>query len=151
MLNYPKEAATKETPMVKFAILATLEAKVRKEHEVAAFLKSALPLVEAERGTVAWFAVQISPTTFGIFDVFHDEPGRDAHLAGEVAKALMAKASELFSLPPKIEKNRRPGLEAWVKSRKRPRRYIHGRGRFFCIETSARQSTAAGRDLPRGV
>lgn len=90
--------------MVKFAILATLEAKIGKEDEVAAFLKSALPLVEAEPGTVAWFAVQMSPTTFGIFDVFHDEAGRDAHLAGDVAKALMAKAPDLFSQRPKIEK-----------------------------------------------
>jgi quinol monooxygenase YgiN len=90
--------------MVKFAILATLEAKIGKEHEVAAFLKSALPLVEAEPGTVAWFAIRISPTTFGIFDVFPDETSRDTHLAGEVAKALMARAPDLFSLPPKIEK-----------------------------------------------
>ncbi len=93
-----------EPAMVKFAILATLEAKVGKEHEVAAFLKSALPLVEAERDTVAWFALRMSPTTFGIFDVFHEESGRDAHLSGEVAKALMAKAPDLFSTPPKIEK-----------------------------------------------
>ncbi len=90
--------------MVKFAILATLEAKVGKEHEVVAFLKSALPLVEAEPGTVAWFAIRMAPTTFGIFDVFHDENARDAHLAGDVAKALMAKAPELFSQTPKIEK-----------------------------------------------
>jgi quinol monooxygenase YgiN len=94
----------KEGVMVKFGILATLEAKVGKEHEVAAFLKSALPLVEAEPETMAWFAIRLSPTTFGIFDVFRDEAGRDAHLAGEVAKALMAKAPDLFSLPPKIEK-----------------------------------------------
>ncbi len=90
--------------MVKFAILATLEAKIGKEHEVAAFLKSALPLVEAEPGTVACFAVRISPTTFGIFNVFPDEASRDAHLAGDVAKALMARAPDLFSLPLKIEK-----------------------------------------------
>ena len=90
--------------MVKFGILAMLEAKIGKEHEVAAFLKSALPLVEAEPGTVSWFAIRVSAATFGIFDVFHDEAGRDAHLAGEVAKALMAKAPELFSQPPKIEK-----------------------------------------------
>jgi quinol monooxygenase YgiN len=90
--------------MVKFGILATLEAKIVKEHEVAAFLKSALPLVEAEPGTVSWFAIRISPTTFGIFDVFNDEAGRDAHLTGEVAKALMVKAPPLFSESPKIEK-----------------------------------------------
>jgi quinol monooxygenase YgiN len=90
--------------MVKFGILATMEAKTGKEDEVAAFLKSALPLVETEPGTVSWFAIRMSPLTFGIFDVFRDESGRDAHLAGEVAKALMAKAPELFSQPPKIEK-----------------------------------------------
>jgi quinol monooxygenase YgiN len=90
--------------MVKFAILATLEAKPGKEDEVAAFLRSALPLVEAEPATTAWFATQLSPSTFGIFDVFPSEDGRNAHLTGEVAKALMAKAPELFALPPKIEK-----------------------------------------------
>jgi quinol monooxygenase YgiN len=76
----------------------------RQGHEVAAFLKSALPLVEAEPGTVSWFAIRVSPTTFAIFDVFNDETGRDAHLAGEVAKSLMAKAPELFAQPPKIGK-----------------------------------------------
>lgn len=100
----PEAVSPVELTMVKFGILATMEAKVGKEHEVAAFLKSALPLVEAEPGTVSWFAIKMSSTTFGIFDVFHDEAGRDAHLAGEVAKALMAKAPELFSEPPKIEK-----------------------------------------------
>jgi quinol monooxygenase YgiN len=53
---------------------------------------------------VSWFAIRISPSTFGIFDVFNDEAGRDAHLAGEVAKALMAKAPELFSPSPEIQK-----------------------------------------------
>ena len=90
--------------MVKFGIVAMLEAKIGKEHEVAAFLKSALPLVEGEPATVSWFAIRVSSTTFGIFDVFHDEAGRNAHLAGEVAKALTAKAPELFSQPPKIQK-----------------------------------------------
>ena len=90
--------------MVKSAILVTLEAKPGKEVEVAEFLRSALPLVEAEPATTAWFATRLSPTTFGIFDVFPDEAGRDAHLTGEVAKALMAKASDLFSRPPTIEK-----------------------------------------------
>jgi quinol monooxygenase YgiN len=90
--------------MIKLGILATLEAKVGKEREVAAFLESALPLVQAEPETVAWFALKISPTTFGIFDVFHNEAGRDAHLGGEVAKALMAKAPDLFAAAPKIEK-----------------------------------------------
>jgi len=93
-----------EDVMVKFAILVTLEAKPGKEAEVAEFLRSARPLVEAEPATTAWFATRLSPTTFGIFDVFPDEAGRDAHLTGEVAKALMAKASDLFSRPPTIEK-----------------------------------------------
>jgi quinol monooxygenase YgiN len=104
VLSYAEEALPREVAMIKLGILAMLEAKVGKEHEVADFLKSALPLVEAERETVAWFALKISPTTFGIFDVFHDEFGRDAHLTGEVAKALMAKAPDLFSAAPKIEK-----------------------------------------------
>jgi quinol monooxygenase YgiN len=90
--------------MAHLGILATLEAKPGKEQEVAAFLKSALPLVEAEPETVAWFALRLSPSTFGIFDTFSTEAGRDAHLAGEVAKALMAKAPELFSQPPSITK-----------------------------------------------
>lgn len=90
--------------MVKFAILVTLEAKPGREADVAEFLRSALPLVEAEPATTAWFATRLSPTTFGIFNVFPDEAGRDAHLTGEVAKALMAKASDLFSRPPNIEK-----------------------------------------------
>jgi quinol monooxygenase YgiN len=100
----PEARVLKEVTMVKLGILATLEAKIGKEHEVAAFLKSALPLVEAEPGTVSWFAIRVSPTTFAIFDVFNDETGRDAHLAGEVAKSLMAKAPELFAQRPKIGK-----------------------------------------------
>jgi quinol monooxygenase YgiN len=90
--------------MTKFGLLVTLEAKPGKEDELAAFLKSALPLVEAEPATTAWFATRLSASTFGIFDVFPDEAGRDAHLGGEVAKALLGKAPELLSTPPKIEK-----------------------------------------------
>ena len=90
--------------MDKVAIWAMLQAKPGKESEVAAFLKSALPLVEAEPETNAWFAIQIGPTTFGIFDTFAAESGRDAHLAGKVAAALMAKAPELLSEPPSIKK-----------------------------------------------
>jgi quinol monooxygenase YgiN len=89
--------------MVKLALLARLEAKQGKENEVAEFLKSALPLAENETDTVAWYALQIGPSTFGIFDTFLDEEGRQAHLSGEIAKALMGKAEELFSKPPVIE------------------------------------------------
>lgn len=65
--------------------------------EVAEFLKSALPLVEAEPGTVSWFAIQEGSSSFAIFDTFNDESGRDAHLDGKVAAALMAKAGELLA------------------------------------------------------
>jgi quinol monooxygenase YgiN len=88
--------------MVKFAILAQLEARPGKEAEVEAFLKSALPLVEQEPGTVTWYALKIGPSKFGIFDTFADEDGRNAHLTGEVAKALFARAEELFATAPEI-------------------------------------------------
>ncbi|HJP62547.1 MAG TPA: hypothetical protein VJ844_03855 [Mucilaginibacter sp.] len=71
---------------------------------MAEFLKSALPLAEAETGTVRWYALQIGPSTFGIFDTFADYTGRDAHLNGEIAKALMAHAEELLAASPVIEK-----------------------------------------------
>ena len=90
--------------MEKLALLARLEAKAGKEQQVADFIKNALPLAEAEPGTIRWYALQISPSTFGIFDTFADEAGRDAHLGGEIAKALMAHADELLATPPVIEK-----------------------------------------------
>lgn len=90
--------------MDKYAIWAMLQAKPGKEIEVAEFLKSAVPLVQAEPETNAWFAIQLGPSSFGIFDTFAAESGRDAHLAGKVAAALMAKAPELLAEPPKISK-----------------------------------------------
>lgn len=90
--------------MEKLALLARLEAKPGKEQQVADLLKSALPLAEAEPGTMRWYALQIGPSTFGIFDTFAAEAGRDAHLEGEIPKALMAKADELLAVPPVIEK-----------------------------------------------
>lgn len=90
--------------MVKLAIYASMEAKPGKEAEVEAFLKSALPLVEAELGTIAWFAIRMGPTKFGIFDVFENEAGREAHLNGKVAAALFAKAPDLFASTPKVDK-----------------------------------------------
>jgi quinol monooxygenase YgiN len=89
--------------MEKFAILARLEAKPGKEQEVADFIKSALPLAQQETGTVKWYALQIGPSTFGIFDTFEDEDGRKTHLGGEIAKALMAKAPELLAADPVLE------------------------------------------------
>jgi len=90
--------------MIKYALLATLKAKSGKESEVEEFLKSALPLVEAEPDTKTWYAIKFDDSTFGIFDTFEDETGRDAHLNGKVAAALMAKADELFSESPDIKK-----------------------------------------------
>ena len=90
--------------MVKKALYVRLDAKPGLESEVEAFLASALPLVEAEPETKAWFAIRMGPATFGIFDAFPDDAGRDAHLAGKVADALKARAAELFSTPPEIEK-----------------------------------------------
>jgi quinol monooxygenase YgiN len=90
--------------MVKVALWVKLKAKPGKEKDVADFLLGGLPLVEAEPKTIAWFALQLGPTTFGIFDAFPDEDGRQAHLSGRVAAALMAKADELLAEPPSIEK-----------------------------------------------
>jgi quinol monooxygenase YgiN len=89
--------------MNQFGILATLQARPGKESEVEQFLKSAVPLVEAETGTTTWFAIKIGPSTFGIFDTFKDEAGRTAHVSGEVAKALFARADELFVTAPDIK------------------------------------------------
>ena len=86
--------------MNKVGILATLQACPGKEADVEQFLLSAGPLVEAETGTTTWFAFKIARATFGIFDTFRDEDGRTGHVNGEVAKALFARAEELFvSLP----------------------------------------------------
>ncbi len=90
--------------MVTVGVLARLEAKPGKEEEVARFLEGALPLAQQEEATTAWFAIRMGPSTFGIFDVFPDEPGREAHLAGPIATALMQRADELLTEPPKIEK-----------------------------------------------
>lgn len=89
--------------MEKFALLARLEAKPGKETEVLNFLKNALPLAAAEPDTDRWYALQLGPSTFGIFDTFETEEGRKAHLSGEIAKALMANASELLATDPIIE------------------------------------------------
>ncbi len=90
--------------MVSVALYVRLEAKPGKEQEVEAFLKAGLPIVQEEPQTVAWFGIRLGPSTFGIFDAFPDEKGRQAHLSGKVAAALMAKAPELLAKPPVIEK-----------------------------------------------
>ena len=90
--------------MVTVALFVRLEAKPGKEAEVENFLKGGLAVVQQEPATTAWFALRLGPSTFGIFDAFPDEEGRQAHLSGKVAAALMAKAGELLSQPPAIEK-----------------------------------------------
>lgn len=90
--------------MENYALLAQIHAKPGKEQIVEDFLKSALPLAVAEPGTIRWYAFKIGPDTFGIFDTFADEAARDAHLTGEIAKALIANAGSLLAVPPKIEK-----------------------------------------------
>jgi quinol monooxygenase YgiN len=90
--------------MIKLALFVRLEAKPGKAEEVENFLRGGLPLVEQEPATLAWFGIRLGPTTFGIFDAFPDESGRQAHLSGRVAAALMAKAPELLAQAPVIEK-----------------------------------------------
>lgn len=89
--------------MVTVGLLATLKAKPGKEEALAGFLRSALPLAQAEQDTTAWFAIQMDDTTFGIFDVFPSQAGRQAHLDGPIAPALMSNADELLSSPPEIK------------------------------------------------
>jgi quinol monooxygenase YgiN len=90
--------------MVKYALFVRLEAKPGKEADVAKFLQAGLELSMRETGTPVWFALKFGPSTFGVFDAFADEAGRQAHLSGAIAQALMAQASELFSKPPSIER-----------------------------------------------
>jgi quinol monooxygenase YgiN len=102
-----RKATFKEETMadaVKLGLWVRLEAKPGKETEVEDFLRGGLSLVQQEPATVAWFALRLGKSTFGIFDAFPDESGRQAHLSGRVASALKEKASELFAQPPAIEK-----------------------------------------------
>jgi quinol monooxygenase YgiN len=89
--------------MPKLALFARLEAKPGKQEEVAQFLQKGLELARQETTTPLWFALRLGPTTFAIFDAFADEAGRQAHLNGPIAKALMANAPHLLASPPVIE------------------------------------------------
>jgi quinol monooxygenase YgiN len=86
-----------------YALHAHLHAKPEKADEVAEFLESALPKAEAEEDTTTWFALRLDETTFGIFDTFADEEGRQAHLDGEIAEELLDRADELLEEPPQID------------------------------------------------
>jgi quinol monooxygenase YgiN len=90
--------------MITLSLFVRLDAKPGKEKDVAAFLEQGLQLANQETTTPVWFALRLGPTTFGIFDAFKDEAGRQAHLNGPIAKALMAKAPELLASPPIIDK-----------------------------------------------
>jgi quinol monooxygenase YgiN len=97
-------SATKAAARVRTALLVRLQAKPGKEAEVAKFLEGGLPIVEEEPATITWYAIKLGPSTFGIFDTFPDDAGRQAHLGGKVAAALMAQAPELLASAPSIEK-----------------------------------------------
>jgi quinol monooxygenase YgiN len=101
-LGLPIPSYMKSDP--NLALLVRLEAKPGKEAETEQFLKAGLAIAQEEPGTTTWFALKLGPSTFGIFDTFVDETGREAHLSGRLAAALMQKASELLAQPPTIEK-----------------------------------------------
>src|SRR5580698_3415521 len=90
--------------MEAIGLLVTLEARAGKEADAEAFLRSARPLAMDEKGTLKWYAFKLGPRKFGIFDSFADEAGRNAHLTGGIAKALGARASELFAVSPQVDK-----------------------------------------------
>lgn len=91
--------------MVKAGLFVRLEVRPGKEIDVEAFLRDGLAVVQQEPATTTWYAIKLGPLTYGIFDTFPDDAGRQAHLTGRVAAALMARSAELFSQPPAIEKN----------------------------------------------
>ena len=90
--------------MISLGLFVRLEAKPGKEEEVAAFLKQGLELANQEKTTPLWFALRLGPSTFAIMDAFHDEAGRQTHLNGPIAQALMAQAPNLFAVAPSIER-----------------------------------------------
>ena len=90
--------------MLKHALFVRLEAKPGKEKELAQFLQAGLDLAQQEATTPVWFALQLSPSTFGVFDAFTDEAGRQAHLSGPIAQALGANASKLLAQAPSVER-----------------------------------------------
>ena len=90
--------------MEAIGLLVILEARAGKETDAEAFLKSAQPLARDEQGTLKWYAFKLGPGRFGIFDTFANEAGRNAHLGGDIAKALGARADELFAVSPQVQK-----------------------------------------------
>jgi quinol monooxygenase YgiN len=90
--------------METIGLLVTLEARAGKEADAETFLRSAQALALEEKGTLKWYAIKLGPRKFGIFDTFASEATRNGHLTGDIAKALTARASELFAVPPQVEK-----------------------------------------------
>ena len=90
--------------MISLGLFVRLEAKPGKEKDVAAFLAHALQMANQEKTTPLWLTLRLSKSTFAVFDAFPDEAGRQTHLNGPIAKALMANAENLFAVPPSIEK-----------------------------------------------
>jgi quinol monooxygenase YgiN len=104
LIVLPLEFTTEGKSMEAIGLLVTLEARAGKEADAEAFLKSAQPLALDEKGTLKWYAIKLGPRKFGIFDTFANEAGRNAHLTGEIAKALGARASDLFAVAPQVDK-----------------------------------------------
>jgi quinol monooxygenase YgiN len=90
--------------MVRVGLYVQLDARPGKETELQKFLEGGLPLANAEPATTVWFALKLGPSTFAIFDAFDDDAGRQAHLTGKIAAALMERAPELLAKPPNIQK-----------------------------------------------
>ncbi len=103
LLGWRSQTVGRDEVMVNVGLLVRLEAKPGKEDDVAKFLDSGLQIVQGEPGTVTWYAIRLGPSTFGIFDTFADDDGRQAHLNGQVAAALGENADALLSQPPTIE------------------------------------------------
>ena len=104
--------------MLSVGLFVRLEAKPGKEEEVAAFLMQGLQIANQETTTPLWFALRLGKSTFAVFDAFHDESGRQAHLNGNIAKALMANAPSLLAVPPSIEKTEVLGAKISQELRK---------------------------------
>src|SRR5258706_12236357 len=102
-MELSRSPAQRRFEMLTLSLFVRLEAKPGKESEVAAFLMQGLQLANQETTTPLWFALRLGPTTFAIFDAFRDEAGRQAHLDGPIAKALMAQAPDLLATPPEIQ------------------------------------------------
>lgn len=89
--------------MIKHALFVRLEAKPGKEAAVEQFLATGLDLANQEATTPIWFALKFSDSVFGVFDAFETDAGRQTHLTGPIAQALMGMADELFVRQPAIE------------------------------------------------